>query len=474
MILVGTCALLLLIGGYAVIAHAAPSTEAWPNPSQPDAPGSVTALWTSGWTAINPGQTLTFHHNLGGNPDNYAVDLWFLDTEPGGLGIHRANYGSLEYSGNWFGAHWENLTNMYVQVYRQPQDLRADMIRIMVWTVPTAPDYDSGWTAINKAQTRTFNHNLGGTNTDLVVGLYFISALRGIHQHRFGGVHTQAPPNMYGAYWHNLTNASVQVTREGNDVDVEQVRVVVSRSDPPAYDSLVALGGWRNVEAGSTYGFAHNLNWNPDMLLVRGECNDTHLGGLGIHARYAGGNHDVGGHWQGMHLQNLTANAVTAARRQDDTVCPQSRVIIYKRSIPLYLPLMQNNAVSSTELGYDDGTADSWQTQATLNSGFAVRFTTPGASARLVQARYRLNTAAGGHPIQVHVWNTAHGDLITPFTATPPAGIGWFNVDLSAYNLTVSGDFYVGFLYSAQHSDPSIGVDTASPNGRSYEVPWQA
>jgi len=38
----------------------------------------------------------------------------------------------------------------------------------------------------------------------------------------------------------------------------------------------------------------------------------------------------------------------------------------------------------------------------------------------------------------------------------------------------VSGDFYVGFLYSVQHSDPSVGVDTTSPDGRSYEVPWEA
>jgi hypothetical protein len=89
-----------------------------------------------------------------------------------------------------------------------------------------------------------------------------------------------------------------------------------------------------------------------------------------------------------------------------------------------------------------------------------------------VGARYYLNAAEDNHPIQVHVWDTDHVDLITPFTATPPAGTGWFDVDLSNHNLTVSGDFYVGFLYSEQHSDPSLGVDTSSPDGYSYEVPW--
>lgn len=102
-----------------------------------------------------------------------------------------------------------------------------------------------------------------------------------------------------------------------------------------------------------------------------------------------------------------------------------------------------------------------------------MRFTAPGASAQLVRARYFLNTAASDHPIQVHVRDANRSDLITLFAVTPPmGGAGWFNVDLSSHNLTVSGDFYVGFLYSEQHSDPSLGVDTLEPDGRSYEVLW--
>ncbi|HEY88448.1 MAG TPA: hypothetical protein G4N98_01765, partial [Thermoflexia bacterium] len=72
------------------------------------------------------------------------------------------------------------------------------------------------------------------------------------------------------------------------------------------------------------------------------------------------------------------------------------------------------------------------------------------------------------------VWDDAHADLSTPFEVTPPAGEGWLDVDLSGYNLMVSGDFYVGFLYPGGANDPSLGVDTTLPDGRSYEVPWQA
>ncbi len=461
-------ALLLLAGMYTVLASPAPSTAAGPAQDLPNAG----TYWTSGWVTINQNEVITLTHNLGGNPDDYAVDLWFNDTD-GTLGVNRRNYGGLEHNNNWYGARWQRLTTDTIQIYRYPQDDVADQVRVTVW-IPTAvaEQWDSGWVDINQHETLIFDHNLNSETDDLTVSLYFRSTGLGIHQAGFGGLSIDAPAAQRGAYWHNLTDNTVQVTRMPDDPYIEQVRVVVQRPNPPDYDS-----GWQHIEAGNTFNFNHNLNWNPGMLLVRGECYDpSSPDGLGVNLRYAGGDHDGG--WRGMNLQNLTANAVRGVRRADDPYCPQARVRIWKRSTTpqfrLYLPLVLNNSAPEVELAYDDGVGESEQTQITLGSGFAVRFTTPGASARLVRARYYLDTAAAGHPIQVHVWDAAHTDLIAPFTATPPAGMGWFDVDLSGYNLTVSGDFYVGFLYSVQHSDPSVGVDTTSPDGRSYEVPWEA
>lgn len=139
------------------------------------------------------------------------------------------------------------------------------------------------------------------------------------------------------------------------------------------------------------------------------------------------------------------------------------------KSYRVFLPIVLKNYASSTELTYDDGVAESSQSY-TAGSGFAVLFTAPGASAKLVTARYYFIAPVA--PIEVHVWDTGHNDLITPFAATP-GGDGWLDVDLSSYGLTVSGDFYVGFLYTVD-TDPTLGVDTSSPDGRSYEVPWQA
>ena len=75
------------------------------------------------------------------------------------------------------------------------------------------------------------------------------------------------------------------------------------------------------------------------MLLVRGECYDPAPDGLGIHQKYAGGYHDSNG-WQGTHLQNLTYRTVRVVRQASDLVCPQSRVIIIKRRVQVYLPLV--------------------------------------------------------------------------------------------------------------------------------------
>jgi hypothetical protein len=339
-------ALLLLAGTYTVIASSAPSDGPAPDFSS----GSSSALaWSSNWALINQNETLTFTHNLGGDPDDYAVELWFLDTD-GGLGINRRYYGGSEEGGSWYGAHWQNLTTNTIQVHRQPQDTVADRVRIRVWTplTPTTGYYASPWTDINTGQTITLTHGLGITNTDLTVGLWFSGTTRGTHNYGYGGLAVDPDPpthtgRMLGTHWHNLTDNTVQVTRHPDDTDVEQVRVVVVHGDPPDYDSLEDLGGWQSIAAGDTFTFTHSLNWDPNMLLVRGECYSSAVGNPGIHQWFAGGNHDWFVGWQGTNLQNLTSNTVTVVRRADDQVCRQVRVRIWKRSVQVYLPLILNN-----------------------------------------------------------------------------------------------------------------------------------
>jgi len=320
---------LLLWAGSATASPFSPVAPA----TQPHAVGATS--WGSPWAPITTGQTITFYHNLGGDPDDYAVELWFRDTDDG-LGINRRNYGGMEANGNWYGAHWQNLTTNTIQVYRQPDDNAADLVRIRIWVPSATPDYASPWTVITPGHTITFSHNVGITATDLTVGLWFSGTTRGIHHFGFGGLAVDSLTQMWGAHWQNLTTNTVQVFRPPDDTDVEQVRLIVVHGAPPDYDS-----SWQDIQPGTRVTFTHGLNWSPNMLLVRGECYDL-SGLLGIHKLFAGGNHDWfgGGNFRGVNLESLTSNTVTAFRWGDDEFCSQVRIRIWKRGARIYLPLV--------------------------------------------------------------------------------------------------------------------------------------
>ena len=307
----------------------------------------ATGSWSSGWEPIPPGTCPVYNHGLGGDPNHYAVELWFKDTV-GGLGIHRRYYGGIEDSGAQRGVHWQELTSNTIKVCRAADDLLADEVRVRVFEPPRAPDYDSGWVDINPNQTITFTHHppgMGITATDLTVGLWFSSTAFGIHNFGYGGLAVDSLFELWGAHWDNLTNNSVQVCRHPDDpyTHTQQVRVIVIEADPAHYDSLEDLGHWQPIAPDTKFTFTHGLNWNPDLLLARGECySPTVSGGRGgIHHWLAGGNHHWIGGWKGTNLQNLTRNTVEVYRQPDDDICPEYRVRVWKR-IPhtIYLPLV--------------------------------------------------------------------------------------------------------------------------------------
>ncbi len=88
------------------------------------------------------------------------------------------------------------------------------------------PDYNSGWVSISQGETKTFTHNLGGSYNDYVVDLVFYDNSGGVtgpHQEGFGGF--QNSTTYRGAYWYDLDNSIIRVTRQSNDTVVDWVRV---------------------------------------------------------------------------------------------------------------------------------------------------------------------------------------------------------------------------------------------------------
>jgi uncharacterized repeat protein (TIGR01451 family) len=159
----------------------------------------------------------------------------------------------------------------------------------------------------------------------------------------------------------------------------------------------------------------------------------------------------------------ITNTAWITAPTRVNVVFSRVATLVEAGVFRVYLPLVLKAYAPETELAYDDGDMDtntSWE----VGKGFAVRFT-PAGQAQLMRARYYL---LDPRPIEVHVWDEDRTDLITPFTADTDQD-GWNDVDLSSYNVTVSGDFYLGFIHLEDYR-PTLGIDTTSADDRSFEV----
>lgn len=134
-----------------------------------------------------------------------------------------------------------------------------------------------------------------------------------------------------------------------------------------------------------------------------------------------------------------------------------------------------------TELVYDDGEPTSGYFWSEANCGSAVRFTPTEEGATLRRAKYYIaelqGDGSGDGSFYVHVYADENGQpgdsLLIPFKVTPPS-TGWFEVDLSAYNISVSGDFYIGIFYDGINT-PCFGYDEVN-NGRTWDysaVGWE-
>jgi len=86
--------------------------------------------YDSGWRPISQNQTLTLTHNIGGDVDNYFVDLWFK----GAVGRHNYAYGGeIDPAWDYRGAYWRELTGTQIEVYRNPDDGSVTEVRVRIW-----------------------------------------------------------------------------------------------------------------------------------------------------------------------------------------------------------------------------------------------------------------------------------------------------------------------------------------------------
>jgi hypothetical protein len=305
-----------------------------PRSVYPDVARQSNSHWSSGWVDIATDTARTFTHDLGGNPDDYAVELWFGDTDPDGIGINTRGAGGLEAGGNFYGAHWQNLTDTTIEVVRRKDDTFADVVRVDVW-LADLPAWDSGWMDILPGTLERLPHPVGGNVDDYVVGLWFKDTTPGgigINTRCYGGL--EAGGQFHGAAWQNLTDTTIDVWRSGDDEGADQVRVRIFVPEEPDYDSA-----WMDIATDEVKSLTHSLGGNPNLYLVRGWQKDTMEGGIGISHVFAGG-YEAGGQFFGTNWENLTNTTINFFRRPDDYGADQVRVRIWKREFKVYLPLV--------------------------------------------------------------------------------------------------------------------------------------
>lgn len=95
--------------------------------------------YDSGWQSIAQGETRPFPHGIGGNPDNYVVDLQFQDQAGG---RHQLGYGGETYLSHigigYFnlddeGAFWHSLNDQQIMVTRMDNDTYIAKVRVRIW-----------------------------------------------------------------------------------------------------------------------------------------------------------------------------------------------------------------------------------------------------------------------------------------------------------------------------------------------------
>ncbi len=87
----------------------------------------------SGWFTMAPKQERVLEHGIGGDPDDYVVDLQFLDPSLGrnnlGLG------GDVRPTGNNYGGFYRQLTNASISVDRMDDAASGAQMRVRIWVV---------------------------------------------------------------------------------------------------------------------------------------------------------------------------------------------------------------------------------------------------------------------------------------------------------------------------------------------------
>jgi hypothetical protein len=220
----------------------------------------VSPAYDSGWQsfALRPDPiSFSFNHNLGGDPDDYLVDLQCRDD---------SELNSYECKDKFFQvvAHWYALTDTSIKVWIKSGD-DPDDVRLRIYL--PSPDFDSDWQALlSRPDPIGVQINLPQINNP---DNYWVSL----------ECKDDAPLNTYdctdnalniNAHWYDFVANSISLWVQSSPRP-DEVRVRLYQVDPD-YDSGWYTIGSRPDPLGIT--FAHNLRGDPENYHVELQCKD--------------------------------------------------------------------------------------------------------------------------------------------------------------------------------------------------------
>jgi hypothetical protein len=90
--------------------------------------------YDSGWVNTSVGCQV-LDHNLGGNSENYIVDMQMKDTSSGfAYGVHQFAYGQYyDDTVGSYGVSWSWLTNAHIRICRGTDDVYSGQVRVRIW-----------------------------------------------------------------------------------------------------------------------------------------------------------------------------------------------------------------------------------------------------------------------------------------------------------------------------------------------------
>ena len=311
----------------------------------------------SGWRDV-PGTPLQITHHLGGDVDDYVIDLQLRESTlvEASAGVHISGLGGDRYSsdladdrGAWL--HQVDATDLWVVAGADA--VAAEQVRARIWVVPSA-EWDSGWRALDAGGELVLTHGLGGDSGEYVVDLMMRSGST-VHQRGLGGDYAPGDESR-GAYWFGLTSTGIRLQRMEGDTACPELRVRVFRRPAPDYDS-----GWQTIGQGTALMLDHDLGGPWNDLFVDLQREDP-TWGMGVHNVQAGGDRwsdimDRGVQWTG-----LTGSSVRIWRHAQDQFSGRVRLRIWASRAPAWNSGWRAVAQGAgLHLSHDlGGDADAW------------------------------------------------------------------------------------------------------------------